>query len=217
MHRNANPSSVLPLLAALSCAPLGACGAPGGGATVRLDLGPVIEQAQSLSFPIDEIEVRLTHRDGVEELTLSMDQPTFEVSVQPGPVLVEATGTHVMGSERTPTYFGDAQAVVEPLGVADVALTMFPAGALRLTVTIGGSFALPDEVRIRFDASSPRDGQSATYYAPLVAGELMRVLPTGEYTYYGEASFDGETFERFGPEYFQEVSHGEIAVVDLVF
>ena len=216
MRRTATLSSI----AATSCllgAGLLACGE--GDSVLRIDLGPVVRQAQTLGAPIDAIDLRVTGRDGTQESTLTLDDPTFELSVQPGPIHIEATAwRHDLDpNDPTVTYFGDTQAVVEPLGVTDVALTMFPAGVLRVIVTISGDFALPDEVRVRFDAEGPRDGQSPTYFAPLVAGELLRVLPEGDYVFYGEASFDGETFEKFGPELRAGVTQSEITPVMLDF
>jgi hypothetical protein len=85
-------------------------------------------------------------------------------------------------------------------------------------VIIPDDLALPDKVQTHFEALDPRPDQAGDFYAPLRDGSLERVLPSGEYEFYGEfRSFDGEGFDKVGPTIATTVAHGEVVRQTLDF
>jgi hypothetical protein len=155
-----------------------------------------------------------------ETVVVPFDQPTVSLQVPVGTLYLEATGRGTVNGALVPTYYGDLLVPLQRGDAKDVVITMFPAGAMDVTVIIS-----PERLKqlslalVSFHAQAPRTDESPVFGTKLAAGHVARVLPSGDYTYSAVVSFDGgESFEGVGPtSNVLTINQGEIftATLDL--
>ncbi len=169
----------------------------GDTGTLRFDLSGLARQDAQFALPIDRLRVAISGpQNGEVGVEVDLDNPVFDLSTASGPLYIEGFAERADGS---PTYYGDQRVVLPPNGVVEVVVPMFPAGLIDVTVLIDPEDA-PRTAVVTFLPLAPRSEQSTAFDATFDVSKILRVLPSGEYTFRAQASFDGgETYEAVGP------------------
>jgi len=209
MRTNTKRTSAMALACGAAVA-LIACGEP--DAEVRIDLHDLVEHDALSVGRLDS--VRLTVSPGTfllsearrKELVLDLsgEELTFELELGAGHWRFEMVGEELAGGATpNPTYFGDLQIDLAPLSTNELVFPFFPAGTLRVPLWIAKDTKITDAL-VSFAPVAPRDDQSLRYVSriapnPADAGapgqvdayEVVRVLPSGDYTATVDATADG--------------------------
>jgi len=175
---------------------LPACG--GSSGTLHFDLSSLTSRLDALVMDVDRLSVKISGpQSGDVEVEVTLDEPIFDLSTASGPLYIEGLAERTDGS---PTYYGDRHVYLPPNGVVEVVVPMFPAGLIDVTVLINPEDA-PSIAVVTFLPLAPRPEQSLAFDATFDVEKIKRVLPSGDYTFRAQASFDGgESYEAVGPE-----------------
>lgn len=190
-----------------------ACGEP--TARVSIDLQALVDRAALTADRLDQVRVAVSAASTVPtedrrkeiELDVSERELTFEFELGPGRWLFEIVGaeTDSSGSPNA-TYFGDLVVDLAPHSEVDIVIPVFPAGTLVVPIWIAKETEIVDAV-VSFVPRVPRVGQSEIYRSRLIrpaqegsapatvdAYDVERILPTGDYDAFVDASVDGATY-----------------------
>ncbi len=187
------------------------CGEP--SAQVSIDLRALVDRAAVTVDRLDQLRVIVspnttvpsTDRRKEIEIDLSADDMTFELELAAGSWHFEMVGEETVDSEApNATYFGDLRVDLEPHSEVDLVIPLFPAGTLAVPVWIAKDTGI-DDALVSFVPRDPRDDQSQIFSSTLMpsaddspvavwAYDVERILPTGDYDAYVDATSDGTNY-----------------------
>ncbi|MEM6531708.1 MAG: hypothetical protein AAF654_03760 [Myxococcota bacterium] len=172
-----------------------------------------IQSAQISSVErIDRLSLNVITATDLDSVDLPLDTLSATVALPSGALTLEVIGERQEADGTfTPVYFGDVAVFIAPGATADIVIPAFPAGALDVTVLLNPEDQ-PDQAVVSFTTLTPRPDQNDTYIATFDGERIRRILPSGTYTFLGQASFDGgREFEAVGdPSEPLFINQGEI-------